>query len=140
MKPARILIAEEDSMMPLVAEALGGYELIEVYTYEQAVRMILEDGIDFVVIGVHFDDSRAIELITFIRTNKSHHTIPIIVQRLSHTEFAGLLRTSLAAMKSLRLINDYLELDYDRDAKAKIREAVELLLEKDAPQNHWLSD
>jgi response regulator RpfG family c-di-GMP phosphodiesterase len=128
METVRILIAEEDPMMPLVVAALQGYELIEAYTFEQAVRMILEDGIDVVVIGIHFDDSRAMELITYIRTNKEHHKIPIVVHRLCHSEYAGLLRTSLLAMKSLRFVNEYLELENDPHAKSRIREVVEAQL------------
>ena len=72
MQPARILIADLPSALPAIRQALSGYELVEVTTFELANRMLMEDGFKLVVVGIHFDDSRAIELINILRQDENH--------------------------------------------------------------------
>lgn len=128
MTPARILLAEEAAILPTVTSALVGYELLATVSLRQAERLILEDGIDLFVVGIHFDDSRAMELIKKVRLDRKHGNTPIIIHRLSPSEHAELLKQTLDVMRTMNIISDYLEVEGDPDAKSKIRKAVEQYL------------
>ncbi len=94
-------------------------------------QLILEDGIDLFLVGIHFDESRALELIPLIRKDTRHSETPIIVIRLLPTENQKLLKQSVNAMQSLHIVSDYLELEDDRKAKLKIRQAVDNYVPKE---------
>ncbi len=124
-KSKTILVAEEHSAINIVSSALKEFALLEATRFEQAQRLILDAGIDLVVIGIHFDESRAVELIKCVKTSENHHSTPIIVLRLTPSELADVLRNTLSIMKSLSLVDLYLELEGMPDAAVQIRKAVD---------------
>ena len=128
MEPARILLAEDANNLPTLTAALRGYELLATVTLKQAERLIIEDGINIIVVGIHFEDSRAMELIQMVRLDAKHEKTPIIVHRLNPSDHGAVLRQTLDVMKTLKVIQEYLELEGNPAAKQKIREAVEQYL------------
>jgi len=124
MKRARILIAGVKAEILQIMEALIGYELIAVTKISEAERLVAEDGIDIFVIGLRFDDSRAMELVKKIRLDHEHHATPIVMVRLLGSDHTKLGRQTLHAMKRMRMINDYLELEDDADSEEKIRATI----------------
>lgn len=125
---ATILVASTKYVLPHVRAALAGQELLEALNMQEAQRLVMKDGIELFVIGVHFDDSRAMELVKFIRLDPKHSQTPIVVVRLTPTTMADYMRQTMDTMKSLQVISDYLELEGDPAAQARIQEAVTKLL------------
>jgi len=126
----KILIADDSAAIPMLANALAGYDLLTASKLLEAERLLLEDGIAIFVIGIHFDDSHAMELVNFIRNNPKHGQTPIVMVRLLAARNAKMLRNTLDAMKSTQGINEYLEFEASEmsSAGAKIRAAVECCL------------
>ena len=65
----RVLVADTAEGDRRIAAILSGYELKFVRTLEEARRALQDDGVDLVLIGVHFDDSRMFDLLRYMRTN-----------------------------------------------------------------------
>jgi len=124
MKKERILLALEPEAFPEMRHALAAYELLEAANLNQAQNYLLEPDIDMFVLGIHFDDSRAMELIRIIRSNKRLKTVPVLVIRTLPSEQAKLLRDALGMMKVVMAISDYIELEGDVQAGAKVAETV----------------
>ncbi len=121
---ARILLAASAISKYLLRAALAEHELLETTTFGEAQRLVLEDGIDLFVICIFFDDSRAMELVTVIRTDPKHKQTPILVVRVTPSEMADFIRHTMNTMKTLHVISDYLELDGDPIADIKIGDAA----------------
>jgi hypothetical protein len=130
MTPAKILVADEMDCLRKVRKALTGYEALETPYLAEAKRLIIEDGIELFLIGIHFDESQAVELIKFIRRDKKHANTPILVQRMLPSQNAEILRQTLDVMCSLQIVNEYVELDEDENADLTLRASVERQLSK----------
>lgn len=126
---ARILIAEDKSVISIVSNALDGYELIETTMLQEAKRAVAKHHIDLFVIGIHVDDSLALELVRFIRTKAQYKDTPLILVRLLPSQNAEVLRETISAMKSLHKISEYLEVELDAAPAEKLRRAAEKLLQ-----------
>lgn len=133
MERARILVAEGAYNLPTVTSALAGFEVLTVGTMLEAKRLILENGIDVFIIGIHFSESRALELIQIIRTDEKHKLTPILVIRMLGSDYPAILKQSMNAMRALRVVTDYLELEGNNFSKIKeqIRECVDRNIPKD---------
>ncbi len=114
--------------MPRMRAALAGHELLETTTLQQSERLVIEDIIDLFVIGIHFDDSRTMELVKLIRLDPKHKETPILITRLTPSSMAEFIQQTMETMKSLRVVTDYLELEDDPMADVKIRDTVSRLL------------
>ena len=132
MPTTKILIAVRDEAISMVEAALEGYELIVPRDMAQAKKLLLENVINLFVIGILFDDSSAIDLITTVRLDSKQRNTPILVVRLMPSLYADLLRNMMRILKELGTVSDYLEPDLaDLDIKERIRAAVEQYLPAD---------
>ena len=120
-----ILVAQEASGHELIRSALLGLNLLTVTDTRDAVQHIEESDIDLFVIGIHFDESRAIELIDTIRTNRKHADSPIVVIRLLPTPFVESLRSAAAVLIKTGSIDAYVELEGKGNAAELLRDAVD---------------
>jgi hypothetical protein len=120
----RIVLAATELALPLLRAALTEHELLEAKTMQQAERFVLEDSIELFVIGVHFDDSRVMDLVTLIRLRPEHKKTPILVIRVTPSTMASFISQTMDAMKILQVISDYLELEGDPLAELKIKNTV----------------
>ncbi|MBA3857199.1 MAG: hypothetical protein C0507_09860 [Cyanobacteria bacterium PR.3.49] len=128
MSDARILIAQPVEAMAPTAMALKGYDLVPTTTLLQAKRMVIEDGIDIFVIGIHFDDSRSLEFVHEIRSCEKNAKTPIIMVRTMPSAIEHTLRKSVLAVKSLYDIAIYLECESEEKLEHELRVQVEKLL------------
>jgi response regulator RpfG family c-di-GMP phosphodiesterase len=127
---ATIFIAEDTSVISIISHALEGcYELIEVTTLPEAKRLSAGVHIDLFIIGIHFDDSHALELVKFIRTESDHKKAPLLIIRLLPSQNPQILLQTIEVMKPLQQIGEYLELEFDSDQPKQIRNTVERLLQ-----------
>jgi DNA-binding response OmpR family regulator len=106
---ARILIAVSKLALPEGSAALAAHELLEITTLRQSETLIAQDVIDMFVIGVHFDDSRSVELVKLIRQSSKYKTTPILMLRVTPSEMAHFIKQTMDAMKHLWSITDYVE-------------------------------
>jgi hypothetical protein len=122
----RILVAQDAHAFAPIEQALKDYDLIQATTFYQAKKLVVKNNISLFVIGIHFDDSRCMDLIQLIRKDTAHGTTPIVVVRLLPSPHAGMLRSTLAVMKTVHGITDYIESEGDDlDIEEKIRAAVQ---------------
>lgn len=91
MKPARILIAEDKRLMNKVKAALAGYEPLTTSSIHQAEGLVSKNNIDIYVIGIHSDDSRAMQLVKFIRLDCGDKKTPILVTRMLPSKLSAFL-------------------------------------------------
>jgi hypothetical protein len=125
MPKGKILVAHDPSGLFTIESALHGYELVIATDFMKAELMIIEDGIDCIVIGIHFDYSRAVELVSAIHKSEKHKTTPVILVRYSPSTNEQMLRFTVNQFIDLGTVKDYLELEHDADAAEKLRAAVD---------------
>jgi hypothetical protein len=130
MSKAKLLLAMNLPYLSMVENALSDYALLTATTFRQAERLLIEDGIAMCVISVHFDDSRAVDLIRFIRDSKHHKHTPICVLRLLSTQNADFLRETMTSIQKLLEVGEYLELNDDPQCAEKIKNAIDRQLKK----------
>lgn len=128
MSDTRILIAQPKEAIALTTRALRGYDLVPTTTLMQAKRMVIEDGIDIFVIGIHFDDSRSLEFVHEIRSSEYHADTPVIMVRTMPSAIEHTLRKSVHAVKDLYNIALYLECEDEAKLEFELRAKVESLL------------
>jgi hypothetical protein len=82
----KVLVADVAEMDERIRECLPEHELTFVRTMVEAVRELRRDGYQVVVIGLHFDESRMFELLSYIRSLAKYDDTPVLcVQGLELT-------------------------------------------------------
>ena len=107
----RILIAEDPIAMPYLREALETHVLIECVNTQDALKSMSEHDIDFFVVGIHFDESRGVDLVPLIRNEDRYKETPILVLRLLKTQFGPFLKENMGVLKTLWPNLEYIEFD-----------------------------
>lgn len=134
MKPARILVAVRPEPLPTVTAALAGYDLLLAKDVEHGQSLILEhDAIDLFVIGILFDDSKAMELIKTIRLDNT--TVPIIVTRFMPSQHAEMLQHVMDTMMALGTVSAYFERPL---GEPRLHDDFRALVEKYLPKDKRL--
>lgn len=130
-----ILIAHEQSNMARVIKALAGYTLTCVSTIEDALNTLQKQEFDAIVIGLHFDESRALELVKHLRQDSRFTSTPVFVIRVLQTPYASILKSALDIMIMVKAVDQYLECDDQSDKLGSLRKAIDSILppEKVAP-------
>ncbi len=101
---------------------------------EHAEQVLLADSepIDLFVIGILFDDSRAMELIRLIRLDINSHATPILMVRLMPSQHEEMLQNVMQTTIALGTVSNYLEADHrDPSVEKQIRTAAEDCLRLD---------
>ena len=133
---AKIMLAIVAHKVELWRRILEGHELVFVMTLREAMqRLVEEDNLRLVIIGVHFDESRMFTLLGDLRAHPKYRSIPILVV-LSPGQYAfseiaveGIDRavTALGA-------NGFLNLDHfpdNAEGEAGIRRIVDYIIATD---------
>jgi len=92
---AKVLVADIPEMDEKVRECLPGHELTFVRTMFEAMRALRHDGFHLVVIGLHFDESRMLELLQYVRGLPAYKEVPVICVHGEH------LNLSEAVLKNI---------------------------------------
>jgi hypothetical protein len=99
---ARILVADVPEMDERIRHCLPGHELVFARTLAQALAKLRRDGFSFVVIGLHFDESRMFELLSHVRSLPHYREVPVVcVQGLDIVMPEAVMRTVDMAVKAL---------------------------------------
>jgi len=125
----RILLAHDPEKIGFILDALEGLDVVAATTLNEAEHLIFENGIKLFIAGIHFDDPRALQLITAIRLDSKHKSTPIIVVRLSQSEHTEMLRMTLETLIKLNIIDEFIEIDRHGDTQKRLfRKLVDKLL------------
>ncbi|HZM32859.1 MAG TPA: hypothetical protein VFC18_00070 [Burkholderiales bacterium] len=99
---ASILVADVPEMERTIRDCLPGHELMFVRTMREAMSALRRDGYQLIVIGLHFDESRMIELLSYIRGLEQYRNAPIVcVQGLEMALPESVLKSIDVAVKAL---------------------------------------
>lgn len=124
MDSARILIAHESKGLDTIAEALKDFELVCVTDAQGARAQIAQHHFDLILVGMHFDDSRAVELISHLCQTENHKNTPVILVRMLPSKVAAFLRSTAESLIKVSSVRQYLEVEGDSEAASKIKAAV----------------
>ena len=99
---AKVLVADVPEMDDRIRHCLPGHELVFARTLVQAMAALRRDGFSFVVIGLHFDESRMFELLHHVRSLPAYAEVPVVcVQGLDLVIPESVTRTVDMAIKAL---------------------------------------
>jgi hypothetical protein len=76
--PAKVLVADVPDMDDKIRDCLPEHDLTFVRTMVEAVRELRRDGYEVIVIGLHFDESRMFELLSYVRTLPKYDDTPVL--------------------------------------------------------------
>lgn len=125
------MLAHEPTQIEFLLESLAGYEVLHAATTKEAERLIIENGIDLFILGIHFDDSRAMQMIATIRLDEKHKAAPIFVVRLSSSEHAQMLKETMETLVKLSVITEFLEIErLSKNQTTLFRKLVDQLLQQ----------
>lgn len=99
---ARVLVADVPEMESTLRDCLPGHELSFVRTMREAIFALRRDGYGLIVIGLHFDESRMIEMLSYVRGLEKYRDAPVIcVQGIEVNLPASVLKSIDVAVKAL---------------------------------------
>ena len=108
--------------MAPVLEACAGHQVETATTVNEVKDCLAANTYDAIIVGVHFDESRAMELIAWLRQERPN--TPIIMVRLKPSDFEETFRRTAKALKKVGSICSYLELEGDTLWQTKIQKAL----------------
>jgi hypothetical protein len=126
MPPAKIFVAVKSEPLATVVEALHGYELCIADNVQHGMRLLNEQhDIDIFIIGILFDDSKAMDLIKRVSSRETAAKRPILVVRLMSSQHEEVLKSTMKTMIELKIVKEYLEVLHTHPgAKRMIRNLV----------------
>jgi DNA-binding NtrC family response regulator len=93
----KVLVAAAAEMDEKIRECLPDHELTFVRTMMQAIHALRHDGFQLVVIELHFDESRMLELLQYVRSLPAYGEVPVMCVHGDH------LNLNEAIMKSINV-------------------------------------
>lgn len=130
MPPAKIFVAVKSEPLATVVEALQGYELCIAQSVQHGIQLLNErSDVDLFLIGILFDDSKAMDLIKRVSNRDPEKRTPILVVRLMSSQHEEVLKSTMKTMVELKIVKEYLEVLHTHPgAKRMIRNLVEKYL------------
>jgi DNA-binding transcriptional regulator YdaS (Cro superfamily) len=74
----RVLVADAPQVTERLVRALSGHELVGVTRLAEAVHALKREKFGMIVIGVHFDESRMLELLQHVRISRREAAVPVV--------------------------------------------------------------
>jgi CheY-like chemotaxis protein len=124
----KVLLAETDEAYGRISKLISNYEVLSVNSVLKAPAIMSAHRIDLFLIAVHFDHSRAIDLVQLIREFSGYEQTPIIIYRSSPSNLAELLRDTILKLTKCYSVSSYLDLEGSSLAQSDLRSAIESCL------------
>jgi len=128
-KVRRILVANDLQGFKRLAGILKGEDVRFAQTLSEANELLANVRFDLVIAGVHFDDSRAVELLQSVRTNKRSEDTPFVFLRTRHSSLAAEIEKTINALQKAYSHSGLVETDSLGEDDARIRQALFVDLE-----------
>jgi CheY-like chemotaxis protein len=98
----KVLVADVPEMDQTIRDCLPGQNLTFVRTMREAISALRRDGFGLILIGLHFDESRMIELLSYVRGLDKYRDAPVIcVQGIEVNLPESVLKSIDVAVKAL---------------------------------------
>lgn len=104
---------------------LAEFDFRSAFTLDDALRL-LDSPMDFdlIIIGVHFDDSRAVDLLREIRSRPKYELTPILFIRTQPSTISQILEQSILSLKDAYRVNGLIETELLDENDYRIREEI----------------
>lgn len=119
----KILHANDDHGSERFASIFADCEITVASTLKAAIDQ-LDRPFDLIIVGVHFDDSRAVEMLQQVRKSKLHKHTPFFFVRTRDSSLATLIHKSIKALGKAYKYNGYIETELFGDDDERIRAAI----------------
>jgi CheY-like chemotaxis protein len=107
-----VLIADVPEGAEIIKQCLAPtHDLVLVHNLTAATRLIANVDFDAVISGLHFDDSRMIELLRAVRAEPRYADKPFVVVRVLPTSMSPDLEANAKQMASVLGANAYITVD-----------------------------
>jgi DNA-binding NtrC family response regulator len=88
--PAKVLVAATPESDEKIRDCLPDHDLTFVRTMHQALAALRHDGLQLIVIGMEFDESRMLELLQYVRSLPHYKEVPVVCV---HADYLNLSET-----------------------------------------------
>ena len=121
---ARILVADVPGMeLPLRTE-LAAHDVVFVSSFDAAVQALSRETYELVVVGLHFDDSRMLNLVLAIRALAEYRDIPVVCVRGTPTRLSERARKGLEGTLRTLGCDAFIELELDPQVFAQLSKQI----------------
>ncbi|MBS1957733.1 MAG: hypothetical protein JST89_26345 [Cyanobacteria bacterium SZAS-4] len=120
----RILVANDLQGFKRLTNALRGQDIRFVQTLSEAKQVLETVKFDLIIAGVHFDDSRAVELLQEVRTSRKVCDTPLVFVRTRSSSLANEIKRTLANLQKVYHHNGLVETDAYQEDDLRIRAAL----------------
>jgi CheY-like chemotaxis protein len=104
---------------------LAEFDFRSAFTLDDALRILDSPmNFDLIIIGVHFDDSRAVDLLREIRSKPKYELTPILFIRTQPSSISQILEQSILSLKDAYRVNGLIETDLLDEDDCRIREEI----------------
>lgn len=104
---------------------LAEFDFRSAFTLDDALRLLDSPmNFDLIIIGVHFDDSRAVDLLREIRSRPKYELTPILFIRTQPSNISQILEQSILSLKDAYRVNGLIETELLDEDDCKIREEI----------------
>lgn len=120
----RILLANDSAGANRLFPLLEGHHVIAAETLQEAQTALSRQRFDLVIAGVHFDDSRAIELLKYLREESNQKDTSFVFVRTRSSAFAESLKLTMKSLQKCYEFDGYVETDKLNEDDKRIRKAL----------------
>lgn len=121
----KVFLADDIEGLRRLYAILADFDFRSASTIEDALR-ILDSPMDFnlIILGVHFDDSRAVDLLREIRLRTRYEKTPVLFIRTQQSSISQILEQSILSLKDAYRVNGLIETDLLDEDDCRIREEI----------------
>lgn len=124
-----ILLANDAYGLQRLLPLLQGFDVSCAGTLMEAEKLLTKGAFDLIVVGVHFDDSRAVEFLTIVRDDEQHKFTPFVFVKTRPSTISEQLKKPILMLKKFSQVSAYVETDQLKEDDKRIRAAIVSCLE-----------
>lgn len=121
---ARILIADEVDGLKRLSAILESEELRFGHSFDEALFLLETIQFDLIVVGIYFDESRALELFRLTKTLELAKNTPLVFVRTQPSNRAAELKKTIQALGHVLNLHGFVETDLLGENDVLIKRAL----------------
>lgn len=121
----KFFLASDVEGLRRLYSVLADFDFRSSPTLDDALRLLDSPmSFDLIIIGVHFDDSRAVDLLREIRSRPRYELTPVLFIRTQPSSISQILEQSILSLKDAYRVNGFIETDLLDEDDCRIREEI----------------
>jgi CheY-like chemotaxis protein len=121
----KFFLASDVEGLRRLYSVLADFDFRSSSTLDDALRLLDSPmSFDLIIIGVHFDDSRAVDLLREIRSRPRYELTPVLFIRTQPSSISLILEQSILSLKDAYRVNGFIETDLLDEDDCRIREEI----------------